>query len=833
VSRGTGVQVSMAGAGPGAAPPRVLGAALALVSAAALAYEILLTRLFSIIQWHHFAYMMISVALLGYGAAGTCVTLLRPRLEARLEAVFAGSAAGFGISSAAAFLLAQRVPFNALEFLWDPAQPLRLALIYLLLFVPFFFAAFGVCLMYTRFAAEAGRIYSFDILGAAAGCLGVVLLLFVLAPAAVLGAVAALPLAAAALIVLARPPRRPAAAATLLLAGTALGWAVAGPLGALRISPYKELNQTLEVMGTRLLAQTSSPLGLLSVVESPAVPFRLAPGLSLNAPGEPPPQLALFTDGGGMSAITRYDGAREPLAYLDYVTSAAAYHLLAQPRVLVLGAGAGSDVLQALYHAAPSVDAVELDPAVIRLVQEDFGAFSGQPYTAPGVQVHVGEARGFVAATRRQYDLIQIALVDSFGASSAGLYGLAESYLYTVESLQAYLERLAPGGYLSITRWVALPPRGTLKLAGMIAVALERSGVADPGRRVALVRGWNTATLLVKNGDLTAHDIARLQAFSRSRSFDLDWYPGIRADEANRYNRLQQSWFHDGVAALLGPQRAELIARYKFNIAPATDDRPYFFHFFRWRSLPELLGLKDQGGLPLLEWGYPLVMVTLLQAMAASMALILVPLWVLRQRARAAVPRLAWLRAAGYFAAIGVAFMFVEIAFIQKFTLFLSHPLYSIAVVLFAFLLSAGLGSRMVERVRSISPPPRSPVIWPVAAIAGVSLAYIWLLPAVLPAFAAWPDAARIGLSAALIFPLGFAMGMPFPLGLGALAASAEPLVPWAWGINACASVVSAVLATLLAIHVGFNAVLLAAVALYVAAAACWPGRGWSSRAAG
>ena len=225
--------------------------------------------------------------------------------------------------------------------------------------------------------------------------------------------------------------------------------------------------------------------------------------------------------------------------------------------------------------------------------------------------------------------------------------------------------------------------------------------------------------------------------------------------------------------------------------------------------------------MPLLEWGYPLVVATLAQALVASMALILAPLWLLRRRGGAGVDRGTWLRGAGYFAAIGIAFMFVEIAFIQKFTLFLSHPLYSIAVVLFAFLLSAGLGSRMSDRLSTAA----SPAAWPVAAIAGLSLAYIWLLPAALPAFAAWPDAARIALSAVLIFPLGFAMGMPFPLGLSALAASAEPLVPWVWGINACASVVSAVLATLLAIHVGFDAVLLAAVALYVAAAACWPAR--------
>jgi len=803
-----------------AGPPVAQGLALSLVSAGALAYEILLTRLFSIIQWHHFAYMMISVALLGYGAAGTCITLLRARLEPRLEVVFAWCAALFGLSAVGAFLVAQRVPFNALEFLWDPRQPLWLAITYLLLFVPFFFAAACVCLVFTRFAARAGRVYGFDVVGASLGCLGIVLLLFAVPPQVALGCVGTAGLAAAALTALSMRPRRLVAAAALILLGVLTPWVLSGPAGALRMSPYKELAQTLEVMGTRVVAESSSPLGLVSVVASPEVPLRHAPGLSLAAPGEPPEQLAVFTDGEGLSAIVRDDGWPATLAYLDYMTSAAGYHLLSRPRVLMLGAGTGTDLLQARYHDASAIDAVELNPDVVRLVEEDFGAFSGRPYAQPHVRLHLGEARGFVAATRERYDLVQIALLDAFGASSAGLYALSESYLYTVESLRATLDRLAPGGYLSITRWVTLPPRDTLKLFGMAVNALEREGVRDPGARIALIRSWKTATLLVKNGDLTAEDVARLKAFCRARSFDLDWAPGIRPEETNRYNQLEASWFHDGARALLGPDRASLIAQYKFDLTPATDDRPYFFHFFRWRTLPELLRLKAQGGLPLLEWGYPLLVATLAQALLASAALILLPLWWLRRRGGAAGARAPWLRTAGYFGGIGVAFMFVEIAFIQKFILFLSHPLYAVAVVLFAFLLSAGLGARASERLPRLFPRARvAPVVVPVAAIAALSLVYAWLLPWALPPLAAWPDARRIALSVALIFPLGFAMGMPFPLGISALSRAADALVPWAWGVNSCASVVSAVLATLLAIHLGFNVVLLIAVLVYIATA--------------
>ena len=234
--------------------------------------------------------------------------------------MFAASAALFGITAIASYLLAQRVPFNALEFLWDPRQPWWLALTYLLLFVPFFFAALCVCLVFTRFAARAARVYSYDILGAAAGCLGIVLLLFVLAPTLALGCIGATGLLAAALALLSQRPRRQAPAVALLGMALLLPWLMSGAAGALRMSPYKELSQTLEVMGARVLAQRSGPLGLVTVVESPQVPLRHAPGLSLGAPAGPPEQLALFTDGEGMSAIQRFDGRLDSLAWLDYMT---------------------------------------------------------------------------------------------------------------------------------------------------------------------------------------------------------------------------------------------------------------------------------------------------------------------------------------------------------------------------------------------------------------------------------------------------------------------------------------------------------------------------------
>lgn len=791
--------------------------AVAVLSAAALAYEVLLTRLFAIVQWHHFAYMIISVALLGYGAAGTTVTLLRERLVPRTHTVFAAGAALFGLSAVASFLIAERLPFNALEFLWDARQMGYLAALYALLLVPFYCAAIALCTTFTRYAEEAPRLYSFDILGAAAGSLGVIAALFLGHPMSALKVVGAAGIAAA---LLARGRVRGDLAAWGLAAAAITLLALPSDRLALVASAYKDLSQTLQVSGARIVAERSGPLGLLTVVESPAVPFRHAPGLSLNAPTGPPVQLGVFTDGNGFSAIDHFTGERTSIAYLDWLPSALPYHLLQDASVLVLGSGAGSDVLQAWYHGARAITAVELNPDLVTLVEQDFGPFSGRPYALPGAKVHVGEARGFVAASQARYDLIQVALLDAFGAASAGLYALSESYLYTVEALQLYLGRLAPGGYLAITRWVTLPPRDLLKLFATAVVAMERAGVTDPETRLALVRGMRTATLLVKNGPFTPDEITRIKAFARERAFDTAYYPGIGPEEGERFNRLDRPYFAEGARALLGPERETWIDRYKFMIAPATDDQPYFHRFFKWSSLAELLRQKEQGALPLVEWGYPVLVATLAQAALLSAVLILLPLVFVR-RTLTGQERRSEPRVAAYFAAIGTAFMFLEIAFIQKLVLFLSHPLFAVAVALAGFLLFAGLGSRFAAR---LAPPERQRAVRiAIAAIIVTGVIYLLALPALLPRWMAWHDAPKVALALMLIAPLAFPMGLPFPIGLAHTHGCAPRLVPWAWGVNACASVLAAIAATLAAMHFGFNAVVLAALALYGGAAYLLP----------
>jgi hypothetical protein len=797
---------------------RLLFATL-LVSAAAIGYEILLMRLLSIVQWHHFAYMIISLALLGYGASGTAIALLKQALEPRFDLAFAASALLFSVTIVLAFVAGQHVPFNALEIVWDTTQFLNLGLIYLVFFVPFFFAAFCIGFTFTCRPDAIRCIYFFDLFGAGLGATAIIALLFALTPQKALIVLAVLPLLASVVVVGTR---------LHLLGLVRLLWLVSLAAAAgtgwpeLRISEYKGLTQALQVVGSRRIGESSGPLGMLTVVDSPTVPIRHAPGLSFNARDIPPEQLAVFTDADALSAITRFDGDLETVAYLGDMTSALPYQLLARPAVLILGAGTGSDVLLALYHEADRIDAVELNPQMGELIADTHAGFAGHIYGDPRVSLYIDEARGFTARNDRQYDLVQIALLDSFAASGAGVQALNESYVYTVEAMLAYLEDLQDGGLLAITRWIKMPPRDSLKLLATAIEALERSGVENPGHRLAMIRSWNTSTLLVKKGEFAPAEIEAIREYSRQRSFDTAYFPGIRQRDVNRYNVLDEAHVYEGAMALLGDRASDYYERYKFRIEPATDDRPYFFHFFKWRTLPEVIALRHAGGAGLIEWGYLVLVATLLQALILGALFIFLPL--LRRTKR--WPRGTTSRFGAYFLLLGLAFLFIEMAFIQKFILFLAHPLYSVAVVLSGFLVFAGLGSALSERVgRRAAAGGHSPVVVAVVAIVLIAATYVVILPVLFDRFIGLVDVVKVIIAIGLIAPLAFFMGMPFPLGLSYIAKTAPDFIPWAWGLNGFASVVSAVLATLLAISFGFTAVIVAALVCYALVAVLSAGR--------
>ena len=811
---------------------------LGLISASALSYEILLMRLFSIIQWHHFSYMIISLALLGYGISGTLVALLQKTLKRHFQMTYPLLLFLFSISSFCCFLLAQSLPFNPETILWDSQQIGYLLGIFLLLSIPFVLAASAICLLFIQYPEQIAKIYGVDLLGAGLGSMGMIVLLFYIFPMTALQLISLSGILATMIAIQEIHQlsiktfwlNNRVKASVLFTILTGLVFINSSSYWQLQISPYKDLSKTLNISGTQIIKQQSSPLGLLSVVESPQIPFRFAPGLSLYNTQEPLQQLGLFSDAANMTAITHYPDNLQKLSYLDQLTSALPYHLNNIQQLLIVGSGGGSDILQALFHNTERIDALELNPQIINLLSHEFAQYSGNIYLQDNIKVYAEDVRGFLSRTtvdeqqktdNSRYDLIQISLMDSFNASASGLYALHESYLYTVEALQTYLQHLNPGGYLAISRWVKTPPRDAIKMFATAVKALEQSGIQAAAQHIVLIRGWQTSTLVLKKNPFNQTEITQLKQFCQQRAFDVVWYPGIESIETNQFNHFRQPWFYQAVKALLSDSDQQFLKSYKYNVSPATDDKPFFHQFFKWSVLAELLSLGEQGGYALVEMGYIILFVTLIFATFSSIILILLPLLVFHFRSK--TKEEFFLAISGrirlfiYFFAIGLAFLFIEIAMMQKFILFLHHPIYAIPVVLITIIIFSGVGSICNKQLQLHCSSQRL-LLGSIMSLFFLGLIYSFFLDTFFSQMTVYPIALKIILSFLLIAPLAFTMGMPFPLALSRIASSSSTYIPWAWGINGCASVISAVLASLLAIHFGFTLLIHFALALYLLA---------------
>jgi hypothetical protein len=778
-----------------------------------IAYQIALMRVFSVAQWHHFAYMIIGMAMLGFGAAGAALAVFRPRLRGHERTWLRTAAALLPLGLCGCYVLSQKIPFETFQLVAQPRQLGYLLALYVVLSVPFFLVSTCTTLAFFLEPASIARLYFFTMLGSGLGAAGVVGLLYAAHPDVLpywLSVAASL--AHLLLVRGARWGRLRGYGLLCLFAAIA----VMGRLEPVRVSEYKGLSYARLLPDARVIEERCSPLSVITAVRSALI--RETPGqignYSVSRLGPLPAQVGLYFDAGSVSPVNEFrDGSLDRFTYLDYVTSALAYRLIERPRALVLGAGGGTDILSALWHGAAHVTAVEVDPSVHFMMRHSLQAFSGGLYERGDVTAVLAEGRGFLQAHPETFDLVHLPLFGAFNAAAAGVYALNESYLYTRESFDLYLSRLSDRGVLSVNCWLKIPPCEAIKLFATAAEACARFGIADPGRHLAFVRSWNNATILVTRSPFTENQVEAVRRFCMDRGFDLCYCPGICAEETNRFTVLDREVYYEAALAILSPEREAFYRAYPFYVRPATDDRPYFFRFFKWSAAPLLVRTMGMEWAPFVEWGYLALVATVAQSLFASAAFILLPVAVLARRpAGRGVKRWALV----YFAGLGGAYMFLEIAAIQRFMLFLAYPVYAVAVVLTAFLVFSSLGSLFAGRFPD-RPVPL--VAWAVAGIAVPAALYLAGLSWVFAAGAGWPDTVKIAVSILLLAPMAFCMGIPFPTGLQLISNRAEPLVPWVWGINGCASVLGASLATLTAVHLGIRAAAGLAVLLYTVAA--------------
>ena len=787
--------------------------ALFILSGAILALQLVLVRAFSIGHWHHFSYLVISTALLGFGAGGTFVTVLAKKLVKNPNKTAWLSTAAMAVTIPVVFHISQAVPLDEMQLIWDFRQVFYLMAYYLLFFVPFFFGAVAVALVFTSFGNKAHKLYFYNMTGSGLGVAAIVVLMYGNSPVTLLLIVSAMGFIASALF--AFKHRLLTSVATIAFG---IIWVfIFSPAGPwplnLRISENKSLVYYQNIPDAQILATSYSPLGRIDCIDAPAI--RIFPGLSIAYTGSLPEQMAIISDADGVSAVNKYENIEE-LDCLRHTTSALAYHLLSKPKVCVIGSGGGSDVGQAIACDASQVTAVEMNHQVISLLNQELEQYSGGIYQRSDVNVVVAEGRSFLETTPQSFDLINISLLDSFSASAAGLYALNESHLYTVEAIEQCLERLNEGGILSVTRLIKIPPRDSLKMLATVTEALARGGVTNPAEHIIMIRGYSTATILVCPQPFTNTQINVANVFADDNSFDLVYIPGIEPSQANRFDVLEVPYYYNAAQAILLNDRDAFYRDYDYYIEPATDDRPYFFDFFKFRSLPKMISNMGRRWLVFSEWGYIVLSTNLIQAVIISIIFILLPVLFCKKLKDVRSNKLSVLT---YFLLLGFSYMFLEMAFIQKMTLLIGKPVLGVAVTLLSFLLFSGCGSLAAQSYGRLS--SKRPAVVP-AAISGIvltALANILVFKGGFDFLMGFSQFFRILLGIALIAPLAFFMGIPFPTGLRSVHLKGEVLVAWSWAANGFASVVGAVLGTILAISMGFTAVVILAVGLYIIAA--------------
>ena len=765
--------------------------------------------------------MAIGIAMLGFGASGTLLALMPRLTPPSADRWFVWGTLTAALSLIASPILLNRVSLDPTQIIADPTQWLRLALVYIILAVPFGAGALAVLVGLTLDPKRIGTLYGASFVGSGLGSVVALVVLWVFLPARALAVPAVL--GAAAAIVASWRSGGHRIAATVAWASVGLSLlVVARPLWRLEVTPFKALPQVEAYPGAKRVLERGHPVGWVVAVEAPA--FRYAPGLSLEYRGPVPSQTALFVDGHAAGGAADWGRDSAATTLLDWLPSAIPYALGQRGRVLVIGVAGGTEVWNGLVHGARHITAVELHPALASFARHSIEALLGEesgdgtPTGVPSrwdadIEWLVGDARTHVARTRRRFDLVTLGPGGGFGATTAGMHSLNEDFLHTVDAYVAYLDRLAPGGVVAITRWVSVPPRESLRVILTAGRALRRVAPAPDALNTGLVvvRSWATATVLVKPDGFAASEIDGLKAWTTTRGFDLDWYPGL-VEPATQFHFLDEPVLFDAaVAATAGAgQDARFASSYPFDVEPVSDARPYPHSFLRTRSLGPFLRAGRGSWLPFAEWGHVALVATLLQSALLAGLAIIVPVAL-----RAGAPSGTRLRPIiGYFALIGFAYLAAEVAAIQQLSLLLGHPVYAVAAVLAAFLVCSGVGSAWSDRI----PPARC---WTtILGLAGLLAVYAAILLALVHALQPAPMGVRVVAGVLAIGPAAVLMGIPFPVGVRRLADGDAKRTAWAWAANGFASVVAAPLAALMAVELGSRMVLLAAAIAYAVAAA-------------
>jgi hypothetical protein len=766
-----------------------------VVTLVTLMYEILLTRIFSVTMYYHFAFMAISITMFGMTVGGI-VVYLHPAYSRQDQAV-----PQMGRSS---LLLAVWIVIGILTHLFVPFYTgtslkglASMVVTFASLSAAFVYSGICVCLALTKFPRQVSRIYAVDLAGAASGC---VFLIFVFKFTDGLSAVfvAALLAALASILFSSQVRHEKLHRAALLFSASLAALLIANTIMAKRGRPFLNLIRVKGRIEAIPLYEKWNSFSRLTVFGDPDTPMSpITEGTSPTYPTNIAVRaLHLTIDAYAETTLASFAGDFAAVNHLKYDVKEIVHYLRQNSKVLIIGAGGGRDVLAALALGQQSVRAVEMNQDILATVNGRFGDFTGHLDRNPRVTFVNDEARSYLARSTERFDVIQASFIDTWAATAAGAFSLTENGLYTVEAWDLFLSRLTPKGVLAFSRWFPPGmPEESYRLTSLAAAALERLGVSNPRRHIILVRNaWGhaaleptgqAATMLISLAPFSDSDIDKVEAIARQMQFIIVLSPRVAADPR-----------FAGLAS--GHDLERIFAGVRSDISPPTDNRPFFFQMGRIGDM-----FRPSRSTPALNefTGAARLLGTMLVVIASLTVLCIV--FPLRVAHAKLTLQTAW-AAALYFAAIGLGFMLIEVSQMQRLIIFLGHPTYALSVVLFTLLLSSGLGSytthgtgkRSLRRVGAVR----------LGVLVVVLCAFGFLTQRALVAFQDAVTPTRIAVGAAILFPLGFLMGMAFPSGMK-LASEHEPhLTPWLWGINGATSVCASVLAVVISLYAGISA---------------------------
>ncbi len=772
---------------------------LFFVALTTLMYEILLTRIFSVTMWYHFAFMAVSIAMFGM-TLGALVVYLKPFWfdDTNIANHLSRSAMRFAMSIVGSFLVYLATPFHPDESINSVRGLCSIAAVYAIISIPFLFSGICVCLVLTRFSRSVGWLYATDLAGAAIGCVLLIgLLELVDGPTAVLviAFVASVGAVSFSFGSAARSTRPQVLTGCALMAGL-IAWHAGASIS--HSSPF-QLRWVKGRLETFPIYEKWNSFSRIAVFGDPRV--RVTPrgwGLSPVYPsGRTIRQLGLFIDAHAGTALIGFDAAHpEEVDYLKYDISNFAHHLRSDADVLVIGIGGGRDILSALLFGQRSVTAVEINRNIINALTKKYGDFTGHLDRFPNVHLIHDEARSYVTRQQKHFDIIQVTLIDTWAATAAGAFVLTENSLYTVEGWRTFLDRLSPHGILTFSRMYFKDWPGEMyRLTSLANASLRKLGIKQPRDHIVIVRhmGWGVqqeqedgvGVILVSRSPLTDEDLDRVKETAERLKFDLVLTPRFALDET--------------FATLASEDNLQpFLATLPLNVAPPTDDNPFFFHMLRLRDAfnPKRW---EQGAVTFNMKAVVILGALLVAVVSLTLLCVVVPLVLTSRRntLQGAGPLLL------FFTSIGLGFMLIEISQMQRLIVFLGHPTYGLSVVLFALLLSSGLGSWWTQMIaeQSLKAAGR---LW-FFLLAVMLVAFGSLTPHVLSEFMAATTPVRIVVAIALLFPLGILMGIPFPLGMRLASSISRDLTPWLWGINGATSVCASVVAVIIALSAGIS----------------------------